>query len=103
MTDQTQYLSNDDKIVSINDRKNSMVSIVGKPEKGDEKLASVVDLGDIDRSRTAGVDAAYRYLNGQPGQFNVTASEPVSGTKLVLWAFAIFAAGCVATFFATSI
>lgn len=103
MTDQTQNLSNDDKIVSINDRKNSMISIVGKPEKGDKKLASVVDLGDIDRSRTSGVDAAYRYLNGQPGQFNVTASEPMSAKRMIAWALLVFAAGCVATFFATSV
>jgi hypothetical protein len=93
----------DDKIVSINNRTNPMVSIIGKSDKDDQKFAAVIDLGDIDKSRTSGADAAYRYLNGQPGEFKVMTTSPLNPIKVVVYTVSIFTMGGLATWFALGI
>lgn len=91
----------DDKIISINGREdNPLIAIVGERKDGDENFVSVVDLGDIDHSRTRGADAAYQYLNGHPGQYAITAKS-VSPKKVIVYLALMFIAGAAATIFAT--
>ena len=105
MKDKSQQIvePQDDAIISLNDRRNPVVSIVGQKTEDDSKFASVVDLGDIDRSRTAGADAAYNYLNGIAGQFKVMTTAPISSIKIIIYTGAVFIAGAIATFFVVGI
>jgi len=89
-------------VISLEDRR-VLTSIVGEVKEGDKKFASVIDLGDIDRSRTKGADAAYRYLNGQPGEFRVVTPAPFSAIKVLIYSMFVFAAGGLATWFVVSI
>jgi hypothetical protein len=95
-------LNEDNGVISLKDRK-TLVSINGKLNDGDQKFASVIDLGDIDRSRTKGADAAYRYLNGQPGEFRVVNPPAFSAIKVLIYSMFVFSAGGLATWFVVSI
>lgn len=94
----------DESIISINGRgDNPLIAVVGERKEGDEDLVSFVDLGDMDQSRTQGVDEAYRYLNGQPGQYRVMTAKQFSPKTVVIWSIFLFCAGVAATIFATQV
>lgn len=104
MADKSQKAaqSNDDTVISLSERK-SLSLIVGEQKEGDSKFASVIDLGDIDHSRTKGADAAYKYLNGEPGEFRVMTTKPLSPTKVIMYSIFVFVAGVASTMFALKI
>lgn len=95
-------LQDDDAVISLDDRR-SLSMVVGQKADGDKKFASVIDLGDIDQSRTKGADAAYKYLNGEPGEFRVMTTKTHSPKSVLAYTILVFAAGALATYFAFSV
>jgi len=91
------------EVISLNGRNNPMVSIVGKTTDKDQKFVSVVDLGDIDKNRTKGADAAYHYLNGDPGKFRTMTTTPASSLKILIYTISVFGIGIAVTIFAMNI
>lgn len=71
-----------DDIISINNRDNPLVSIVGERTDRDKKLVSFVDIGKIDNDRKNEINAALDYVSGKPGRFSAVNNTGTKKSKI---------------------
>jgi len=89
------------EIISINQgiTSNPLVTIAGKSSPDDHLHTEKVDLADIDHVRTKGVDAAYAYLSGKPGEYRVNLKSEKIMFKLFAIGSVMFLVGIAAGIF----
>jgi hypothetical protein len=88
------------EIISINKGiTNPLVTIAGKSSPNDHNFKQIINLGEIDNVRRRGVDAAYAYLSGKPGEYRVNLRSEKVHLKLFIIGSIMFIIGIAAGIF----